>query len=44
MLEKEGVKLVVAGKFGGNMESAFDEEGIKFIVKEGIVGDVLEKI
>lgn len=30
MLAEKNVKLVVAGKVGGNMESALKEKGIKF--------------
>ena len=35
MLAGKGIDLVVAGKIGGNMESALNEKGIKFSEEAG---------
>jgi len=35
MLAEKNVKLVIAGKVGGNMESALKEKGIKFREESG---------
>ena len=43
MLADKKVNLVIAGKFGGNMESALKEKGIKFKEESGKkVEEVLE--
>ena len=41
MLAEKKVNLVIAGKFGGNMESALKEKGLKFEEKIGKVKEVL---
>ncbi len=42
MLHNEGVGLVISGKFGPNMVSAFKEKNIKFLEVEGsIVSDAV---
>lgn len=39
-MKEMGVGKVIAGKFGGNMETALREAGIAFEIKEGKVEDV----
>ena len=42
MLAEKKIDLVIAGKFGGNMESALKEKGLKFEEKTGKVKEILE--
>ena len=42
MLAEKKVDLVIAGKFGGNMESALKEKGLKFEEKVGKVKENIE--
>lgn len=44
MLANKQVKLVIAGKLGGNMESALKEKGIEFEEKSGKIKDIIKKI
>jgi predicted Fe-Mo cluster-binding NifX family protein len=43
MMAEKKVDLVICGKFGGNMESALKEKGIKFKEAEGEVKKIYEK-
>ncbi len=44
MLAEKGVELVIAGKFGPNMESALNEKSIKFKESSGTVKEALDSI
>jgi len=44
LLAEKGVELVLAGKFGPNMESALEEKGVKYEEREGIVENALNSI
>ena len=39
MLTDKGVKKLVAGEIGGNMQEALDQGGIEFSRSEGLVND-----
>jgi len=43
MLADKGVNIVVAGKYGGNMQGALEEKGIKVEMKSGIVKNILNE-
>ncbi len=43
MLSDEKIGLVIAGSFGGNMESALNERGIKFEEFSGSINEAVKK-
>jgi len=44
MLAEKNVKLVVAGKIGGNMENALNEKNIKFRAENGEINKILKEL
>jgi len=42
MLAEKKVNLVIAGKFGDNMESALKEKGLKFEEKTGKIREIIK--
>jgi len=44
MLSEKNVKLVIAGKVGGNMKSALNEKGVKFREGSGEINKILKKL
>ena len=44
MLADKGVELVIAGRFGSDMEAALKERHLDFEEMQGVIKDVIKKI
>ena len=44
MLADKEVNVVIAGKFGGNMEGALKDQGLKYYEMSGIVEEAINKV